>query len=180
MISCHDLPDWQFAVAVESPYDRTMIEVRPAVPADAMAVARVHVRAWQVGYHGLMPADYLASLRAEDRAARYTFDRADGPRTAVGVRDGAIAGLVTTLGDEVCALNVDPDLWGAGVGRALIAYARGELAATGATEGRLWMLVGNVRAERFYTRDGWRLTDVTRTATVWGLACDEVELRRPL
>jgi hypothetical protein len=42
------------------------------------------------------------------------------------------------------------------------------------------MLVGNVRAERFYTRDGWRVTDVTRTETVWGLACDEVELRRAL
>lgn len=157
-----------------------MIDVRPAVSDDAMAVARVHVRAWQVGYHGLMPADYLASLRAEDRAARYTFGRADGPRTAVGVRDGAIAGFATTLGDELMALNVDPDAWGTGVGRALIAHARGALAASGATEGRLWMLVGNARAERFYTLDGWRVTDVTRTATVWGLACAEVELRRPL
>ena len=156
------------------------LNLRPAVPADAMAVARVHVRAWQVGYHGLMPADYLASLRVEDRAARYTFGRADGPHTTVGVHDGAIAGFVTTLGDELCALNTDPELWGAGVGRALIAHARGELAANGATEGRLWMLVGNVRAERFYLRDGWQVTDVTRTATVWGLACAEVELRRKL
>ena len=157
-----------------------MIEVRPAAPDDAIAVARVHVRAWQVGYHGLMPADYLASLRAEDRAARYTFGRADGPRTTVGLHDGVVAGFATTLGDELCALNVDPDRWSAGVGRALIAHARGELAATGAREGRLWMLVGNARAERFYVRDGWRVTDVTRTATVWGIAVDEVELRRLL
>ena len=157
-----------------------MIEVRPAVPDDAMAVARVHVRAWQVGYDGLMPAAYLASLRPEDRAARYTFGRADGPRTVVGVRDGVIAGFATTRDNELMALNVDPDAWRAGVGQALIRAARATLAATGAHEGRLWMLVGNARAERFYTRDGWRVTDVTRTETVWGLACDEVELRRVL
>lgn len=40
------------------------MELRPALPADALAVARVHVRAWQVGYRGLLPAAYLDSLRA--------------------------------------------------------------------------------------------------------------------
>ena len=29
--------------------------LRPAEPEDAMPVARVHVRAWQVAYRGLMP-----------------------------------------------------------------------------------------------------------------------------
>ena len=42
------------------------MNLRPAVPDDAMAVARVHVRAWQAAYHGLMPEDYLAGLRPED------------------------------------------------------------------------------------------------------------------
>jgi hypothetical protein len=35
------------------------MELRRAVPADALAVARVHVRAWQAGYHELLPAAYL-------------------------------------------------------------------------------------------------------------------------
>jgi hypothetical protein len=37
-------------------------------------------------------------LRAEDRAARYTFDRpeADAPATIVAVEDGSIRGFATT------------------------------------------------------------------------------------
>ena len=42
--------------------------LRPAEPEDAMAVARVHVRSWQMGYKDLLPQDYLASLQPEERA----------------------------------------------------------------------------------------------------------------
>jgi ribosomal protein S18 acetylase RimI-like enzyme len=150
------------------------------VPADALAVARVHVRAWQVGYRGLLPAAYLDSLRAEDRAARYTFERSEGPRTTVAVDSGAIVGFATIHGSELSALHVDPEAWSTGVGRALIARARADLAAAGVAEAHLWLLVGNARAQRFYERDGW-VTDGTRRAdTVWGVAVDEIEYRRRL
>ena len=42
-----------------------------------MAVARVHVRSWQVGYRGLLPDAYLDGLRAEERAERYNFASGD-------------------------------------------------------------------------------------------------------
>jgi GNAT superfamily N-acetyltransferase len=143
------------------------MELRHATPSDALAVARVHVRAWQVGYRGLLPAAYLDGLRAEERAARYTFDRADGPRTIVAVDDsGAIAGFATVHDDELAALHVDPDRWRTGIGGALIARARAELVARGTTRARLWLLVGNERARRFYERDGWTTDGTRRTATV--------------
>jgi GNAT superfamily N-acetyltransferase len=156
------------------------VELRLARPDDALAVARVHVRAWQAGYRGLMPDAYLDGLRTEDRAARYTFGRADAPRTTVAIVNGAIAGFVTTHGDELSALNVDPDSWRTGIGRALIAHARGELAAGGVTEAHLWVLVGNTRAERFYEHDGWSTDATRRTATVWGLEVDELKYLRRL
>jgi hypothetical protein len=71
------------------------MELRLAVPADALAVARVRVRAWQAGYRGLLPDAYLDGLRSEHRAARYTFDRSDGPRTTVAITNGAIVGFAT-------------------------------------------------------------------------------------
>jgi GNAT superfamily N-acetyltransferase len=150
-----------------------VIALRPAAPDDALAVARVHVRAWQAGYRGLLPDAYLDALRAEDRAARYTFGRADGPRTVVAVRD-RVLGFVTVHDDELAALHVDPDAWGAGVGRALIAHARADLAATGVATAHLWLLEGNARAARFYLADGWSPSGETRTATVWGIAVPEV------
>ena len=154
------------------------MELRPALPADALAVARVHVRAWQAGYRGLLPAGYLDSLRAEDRVARYTFGRADGPRTTVAVDAGALVGFATIHGAELCALHVDPEAWGRGVGRALIAQARADLAAAGIAEAHVWVLVGNARAERFYARDGWTTDGTRRSDTVWGTAVDELAYRR--
>jgi GNAT superfamily N-acetyltransferase len=156
------------------------MELRLAVPDDALAVARVHVRAWQAGYRGLLPDGYLDGLRAEDRAARYTFGRLDGPRTTVAVRDGAVVGFATIHGAELAALHVDPDAWGSGVGKALIARARAELAAAGVDEARLWLLAGNARGQRFYERDGWSTDGTRRSDTVWNVAVDEIEYRRRL
>ncbi len=51
--------------------------LRPAQPADALAIARVHVRAWQHGYAGILPASYLNQLRPEDRAEKYDLSHAD-------------------------------------------------------------------------------------------------------
>src|SRR4051812_9139206 len=114
------------------------VEVRAARPADAMAVAEVHVRSWQVAYRGLVPEPYLGSLRPEDRAARYTFDRdgADDPTTIVVLVDDLIRGFATTGAargvqdrdvGEVLALYVDPPSWGRGLGRRLIGEARRRL-----------------------------------------------------
>lgn len=167
-----------------NPLSRTCIgdcmELRLAVPADALAVARVHVRSWQVGYQGLLPGAYLDGLRLEDRAARYTFDRSDGPRTTVAIVDRAIAGFATINGDELAALYVDPDAWGNGIGRALVSRARADLAAAGATAARLWLLDGNQRGQRFYERDGWATDGTRRAQTVWSVTVDEIEYRRSL
>lgn len=153
------------------------MELRSAVAADAMAVARVHVRAWQEAYRGMLPAAYLDALKPEDRAKRYTFERLDGPRTIVAVDDGQVLGFVTTKDDELAAINVDPSAWAKGVGKALIAKAREAIAANGHREAQLWMLVGNERAHRFYLRDGWTCDGVRRTETVWGVEVDEIQYR---
>ena len=154
------------------------MELRPAVPADALAVARIHVRTWQVGYRGLLPAGYLEGLRAEDRAARYAFGRADGPRTTVAVVGDELVGFATIHGAELCALHVDPDAWGRGVGSALIAQARADLSAAGVAEAQVWVLVGNARAERFYERGGWITDGARRSDTVWGATVEEIAYRR--
>lgn len=156
------------------------MELRPAVPEDALAVARVHVRAWQEAYRGMLPAAYLDGLRAEDRAARYTFGQADGPRTTVAILDAAVVGFATVAGDELSAINVDPSCWARGLGHALIRSALSEMAANGVAEARLWMLVGNARAQRFYERGGWTTDGTRRMVTVWGVEVDEIEYRRRL
>ena len=161
-----------------------------------MDVARVHVRSWQAGYRGLLPDAYLDGLRPEERAERYAFGSSDprSPATMVAVDDEAesartICGFATTAPardadvpecGELYALYVDPDRWGRGVGAALISAARSRLIDQGFRVAVLWLLAGNVRADRFYRIDGWAPDGHSRTDTVWGVTVDEVRYRRVL
>lgn len=165
--------------------------LRLAQPDDALAVARVHVLSWQSAYRSLLPDDYLDQLRPEDRAERYDFATIDPqkPRTIVAEEDGHILGFATTApsrdsdtadNGELYALYVDPTQWGCGIGVALLAAARAHLAQAGFRDAILWVLDGNLRAERFYQRDGWVSDGAHRTDTVWGVTVEEVRYLRPL
>lgn len=165
--------------------------IRPAEPSDAAAVAVVHVRAWQAGYRGLLPAAYLDGLRPEERAARYTFadPDPDSPKTLVALMDGTLRAFVTTLPakdaesvgkGQLAALYVDPDFWGQGLGQVLMNPARARLAERGFNSAVLWVLDGNARAERFYRADGWRADGVSRTREIWGVQVREHRYIRTL
>jgi GNAT superfamily N-acetyltransferase len=166
-----------------------MTEVRAAVPADADEVARVHVRSWRSAYPGLIAQEYLNGLKPEAWASRYTFGRVGlrMPSTLVAVDGSAICGLVTTgLGrdvdlpnfGELMAIYVDPAHVRTGVGRPLITAARERLRLVGVTGASLWVLDGNVRARRFYERDGWGADGACRTVTFGGLPVEQVRYRR--
>src|SRR5579863_3443957 len=154
--------------------------LRPAEPADALSIASVHVRSWQVAYRGLLPDDYLDQLRPEDRAQKYTLGSPDPlqPYTIVASESGLILGFATTAPardlevpgyGELYALYVDPDHWAHGIGRALIAAARSHLFDRGFKNAVLWVLEGNGRAERFYRNDRWTPDGHRRTDEVWGV-----------
>ncbi len=165
-----------------------MIEVRPAIPEDADAVARVHVRSWQSAYRGLIAQEYLDSLDPEAWVGRYNFGQVGigVPSTVVAVDGSTIRGLATTrlcrdtdLSDfgELSAIYVDPGYVRSGVGRLLITAARERLRAVGVTAAALWVLDGNVGARRFYERDDWAFDGTRRTRTWGGAPADEVRYR---
>lgn len=154
-------------------------------------MARVHVRSWQVAYRGLLPSSYLDGLKPEGRAGRYTFGSKDphAPATLVALTEGAVCGFATTSAardagsagqGELCGLYVDPDWWGSGVGRALIAAARRRLAEQGFSSALLWVLDSNFRAQRFYAKDGWKSDGLRRVEKVWDVKVQEVHYSRPL
>ncbi|MGH8297550.1 MAG: GNAT family N-acetyltransferase [Steroidobacteraceae bacterium] len=167
------------------------MNIRPAVPDDAMAVARVHVRAWQVAYRGLMLDEYLDALRPEERARRYDFTGFGPaqPKTLVAADEGTILGFATVSAardedaageGELCALYVEPDWWGRGVGQALGPAARSELYDLGFRKAMLWVVSGNARAQRFYRADGWIPDGLRRVRQVGGLTLDTVRYSRTL
>jgi GNAT superfamily N-acetyltransferase len=168
-----------------------MPTIRDAAPDDALAVAAVHVRAWQVAYRGLIDDRFLGRLRPEDRAATYTFGSADptAPRTIVAESDGEIWGFATVCpcrdqdapdAGEISALYVDPSRWRTGTGRRLLEAATSRLRDDGYEDGVLWVLRGNERAQRFYEADGWRRDGAEREERPYGVVSQVARMRRPL
>jgi GNAT superfamily N-acetyltransferase len=167
-----------------------LVTIRHARIDDAAALGRLHVRAWQAAYRGQMPDDYLDGLRAEERAAGWDRglqrDRARHP-VLVAERDGRVVGFAVIGAaeepqgaGELHAINVDPDHWGTGAGRALLLAAHEQLARLGFAEAVLWVLPGNRRARRFYEAAGWVADGAERSAEVQGVVVPEVRYRRRL
>jgi threonine dehydratase len=150
------------------------------------------VRAWQAAYRGLLRAEYLAGLTPASRAAFWAEAlarplREHGARLGAE-RGGRIVGFITVgpaegAGErvgEVYAINVEPDHWSTGVGRALLDAGLAHLRARGFAEAILWVHPGNVRARRFYEAAGWRADGAERRQRVLDVDADQTRYRRAL
>jgi GNAT superfamily N-acetyltransferase len=73
----------------------------------------------------------------------------------VAVVDDAVAGFVMVVGDEVEQVYVSEQHRGRGVAALLLAEAERLVAVNGNERAWLAVVDGNVRARRFYERNGW-------------------------
>jgi ribosomal protein S18 acetylase RimI-like enzyme len=129
-----------------------MVTLRPARPEDAPAVAAIWRSGWRDGHLGHVPDELLAA-RTDD-----SFDVRAGERTgdtAVAVVDGAVAGFVMVVDDEVEQVYVAAEHRGTRVAAALLTEAERLVRASGHEHAWLAVVGGNTRARRFYKRNGW-------------------------
>jgi GNAT superfamily N-acetyltransferase len=147
------------------------MEIRRALPDDALGVATVHVRSWQAAYRGLLPDVYLDQLDVERRRVGWarTIEETEWPRNGTLVAIKANANVVgfahvgpardddldPAVVGELAAIYALPEVWGSGVGRRLMAAAANVLRDAGFGDAILWVLEGNDRAQRFYEIGGW-------------------------
>jgi GNAT superfamily N-acetyltransferase len=73
--------------------------------------------------------------------------------------DGEVAGFAAVVGGELDGLFVEPDLWGRGVGRALVDAATHEARKRGLA----LKVIANPRARRFYEHCGFSLEGDVQT-----------------
>ncbi len=166
------------------------MQIRPATPQDAAAIAALKVRAWRAAYAEILPPERLDALDvdAEAEAWREHLEEppaeerlwlaVDGADLVGYARSGPCEDVDATpeLG-EVHGLYAAPERIGTGVGRALLTHAAADLAARGYRTLVLWVFVGNDRAAAFYERAGF-WPDGTRRRSPHGI--DEVRLGRAL
>lgn len=170
--------------------------VRPATLADTESIGLVHVRSWQSAYRGKMPQGHLDGLDPASRAEAWRRIMAETRPSRGGVlaavaEGGAIIGFASfgpsrdhdtdpQRTGEVFAIYVDPDAWGTGAGRDLMAGAVAELTRLGYTDATLWVLDTNDRARRFYGLAGWAEDGASKTDGSRGFDITEVRYRKTL
>ena len=157
------------------------MQIRPARPDDAAAIADVHVRSWQGAYEHVFGAERLATLDVAVRRAQWDEWIPYGG-TWVAEDDGGVVGFVAVGASrqegegQLYSIYVAPEAWGGGAGPALMRRAIEVLRASYA-ESILWVLDANPRARRFYEREGWQLDGGTQTEDFLGVPVTEVRYR---
>jgi len=143
--------------------------LRKPVPADAGAIADLHVATWRETYTHLLPADYFSEAYITGRHRMWEQVLAH-PQEDVAIRvaesDGSIVGF-SWAGPSIAEDGAEPprarQLYaiylrqahhGSGVGQALLD------AALGSGPAMLWVAKENPRAIAFYRRNGFRLDGV--------------------
>ncbi|MDB5446800.1 MAG: acetyltransferase [Phenylobacterium sp.] len=162
----------------------------PAGPADAEALARVHVTAWRESYRGLLPEAFLARMSEPGYARRFRREL-----TLPGANDvvlaaanpygvfGYVAGGPSRSGvegeAEVATLYVLRAAQGRGVGKRLLTGAARALAAQGAGSLLISVLRDNLRARSFYEHLGGRADPPRQEHGPGGAPVWEVSYRWP-
>lgn len=127
--------------------------IRKAIAEDAEDVADIWYLGWRDGHLGFVPQQLLEARTEESFRVRASERTSE---TTVATVDGAVAGFVMVVGDEVEQVYVSAIHRGAGVADRLIAEAERQVKANGYTKAWLAVVPGNARARAFYERMGWR------------------------
>ena len=172
-----------------------MIQIRKATPADAVAIAAVHVAVWRTAYAGILPDTFLARMSVTRHASHYGAGIRSGAGVLVATASGddlppdsssRIVGFTTAgpsrgtgrslAAGEIETLYVLDDWRDRGIGRSLIGAAGEHLRAIGCRSAFVWVLRDNP-SRWFYQRLGGRAAmemeilfasqPVVQTAFVW-------------
>lgn len=152
------------------------VRIRPATVGDAEALTDLHLDVWEEAYGHLISEEILLDRRRgrSDRIARWRQNipnpealtllaweddgsrllgfASKGPR-----RDESEPGLPDL---EIWALYVRAEVYGRGVGYAMLTEA------IGSADAYLWVLDGNKRAIEFYERQGFRFDGASKAVAV--------------
>jgi GNAT superfamily N-acetyltransferase len=129
------------------------LSLRRARPEERLALEDLKWRA------SLDLPDYRRQLIANPDAVHVPPAQIANGQVIVAEMDGSIAGFAAVVGGELDGLFVEPDLWGRGIGRALIDAAVHEARKRGLA----LTVIANPSAKRFYESCGFSIEGDAQT-----------------
>lgn len=140
--------------------------IRPAIPGDARAIARIHVETWRSTYAGMLPDRVMVRMSVDNKTAAWRTMIARrgtretilvavapdagvvgfascGPAAAILLRPRSGPGRAGSYRGEVYTLYVLPDWQERGIGRRLLCACFRALREAGFDSAFLWVLADN-------------------------------------
>jgi len=146
-----------------------IVAIRPGLPADAEAIARVRIDAWRATYRGTIPDAYLDAMSIDESAGLWRRILATGsPKARVFVAEdaGEVVGFASgnrreppklDFGAELSAIYVRADRKRQGIGRRLVGAVAAAARAAGGDGLVVFVIAGNKGARAFYENLGAEL-----------------------
>ena len=103
--------------------------------------------------------EYRDQLLANPDAIHLPPGQIANGQVIVAELDGEVAGFAAVVGGELDGLFVEPDMWGGGIGRALVDAATHEARKRGLA----LKVIANPRARRFYEHCGFSVEGELQT-----------------
>jgi GNAT superfamily N-acetyltransferase len=103
--------------------------------------------------------EYRDQLLANPEAIHLPPAQIANGQVIVAEVDGNVAGFAAVVGGELDGLFVEPDLWGLGIGKALVDAATNEARR----KGYALTVIANPRARRFYEKCGFSIEGEAQT-----------------
>lgn len=128
---------------------------------DLFEISDIYEQSWKYAYNGIIPQDYLASI---PKGRWCNTVKREGFNSLVAVENDKLIGTLgfcssrwenySTYG-EIVSIYLIPEYIGKGIGQKLFDAGILELKKQGYTDILLWVLEDNIRARRFYEKNGF-------------------------
>ena len=148
-----------------------MLSIRLATHADSDIIANLHAQSWLNTYRGIVPDHFLDNdLHAERKKywEKKMKDLKHNEFVFLAEDGGEAVGFAAVLDKPeadcdafIDNLHVRTDMKGKGIGKSLMRAVAERLRATNRHSVYLWVLHGNVAAEKFYYAVGAQSADTT-------------------
>ena len=157
------------------------MEIRKTTNADDFeAIGNLYATSWKTAYQGIVPQAYLDELSGSRWASRLATSDYDsyvllqgntyiGTSAIAPAREEGMAGW-----GEIISFYLLPEYWGKGYAKPLFSYVINALQQGGWQNVYLWTLSENLRAQRFYEKQGFEKTGETTTLSIGGKELTEV------
>lgn len=165
------------------------ITIRLASPSDALDMAEVHMRSWEVAYKDIIPAAYIREKNATRPALYKRVITEENTDAYVIQCDGKTVGImriappqdddVADAAYELHYIYLHPDYFRRGIGTKATEFAFDTVRSLCKRAMTLWVLEENVNSIRFYEKCGFVADGKTRSSE-YGTAGGSIRMRKDL